>query len=356
MRFAVTADLHLRQNEHKERFAGLKSVFNEMQRLKLTTLVIAGDLFDINEKNYSEFDKICRAEPAKNFKIYILPGNHDWNISKNMFASDNITVISRPQIHQFDMMSMHVCFIPYRSGKTMGELIQEIPESDELKPGNWILISHGDWIETINQPNPYEPGLYMPLTRGDVETYKPAAVFLGHIHKPFDSSVVYYTGSPCPLDINETGKRRFLVVDSETARSESVEVKSPVLYFNENLLILPVEKERDYILNQAKEIIKRWNIDKTDHDRVRIRVAVRGYTKDKSELYKIVKDVFKDYSFYADEEPDLSKVFLSDDFEKNEIALKVRERIKNTQIKKGETQPSREDIMLHALHIIYGDM
>jgi len=355
LEFAVTADLHLRQNEHNERFIALKAIFDEMHKRKISTLVIAGDLFDADEKNYSAFEKICTEDPAKNFKIYIIPGNHDSGLKQKMFASGNISVISTAQIIQFDMMSKPVCFIPYKKNTTVGEQIQNVSDRDMLVPGKWILISHGDWIETINQPNPYEPGLYMPLTRGDLETHKPASVFLGHIHKPIDSPVVHFAGSPCPLDINETGKRRFLLVDSETADSESVAVESPLLYFNEKLLILPVDNEQEYIFNQAEALIKKWAVDKAGAVRIQIRITVKGYTKDKSALDKIVRDAFKDFSFYNNEAPDLSKVFLSDDFEKNEIALKVRAKLIETRINRGETQPSREEVMLSALHIIYGD-
>jgi len=353
LKFAVTADLHLTKQGNSQRYLALNAILQKMREIQVNILVIAGDLFDASDKNYSDFEKVCTSALGKNVQFYIIPGNHDAELNSRMFAAGNVRVISKPEIVPFDMMSMPVLFVPYTHGRSMGEMISQV--SDDIDSGKWILIGHGDWVETLGQVNPHEPGLYMPLTRVDVETYKPSKVILGHIHKPYDSSIVFYPGSPCPLDINETGRRRFLLVDSEKGDVQSVPFNEPVIYFNEKLLILPVEDEEEYLKNQAQALFKRWAISDNEREKVKIRIRVRGYTKDKSALAEIVRNLFKEYSFYNNEEPDLSEVYVSDDTERNEIALKVREAVLSTFIKKGETEPAKDDIIIKAMQIIYGD-
>ena len=102
--------------------------------------------------------------------------------------------------------------IPYLPGKTMGDVIGMF--ADDIEPREWVLCGHGDWLEGRRSPNPYEPGTYMPLTRSDLTQYQPAQVFLGHIHARRDEPI-HYPGSPCGLDISETGRRRFLLFDTD---------------------------------------------------------------------------------------------------------------------------------------------
>ena len=104
-------------------------------------------------------------------------------------------------------VSRTVLFLPYRHGRSMGEEIE--PFANQLVDEDWLLLSHGDWSGGLRKPNPHEPGIYMPLTRKDIELYKPSCIVLGHIHIPMDLPPIHYPGSPCGLDITESGKRRY---------------------------------------------------------------------------------------------------------------------------------------------------
>ncbi|MCH7720116.1 MAG: hypothetical protein IH988_03880 [Planctomycetes bacterium] len=62
----------------------------------------------------------------------------------------------------------------------------------------------------------------MPLTRADLETHNPSLTLLGHIHAPYDGPPIYYPGSPCPIDMSETGLRRFLRWSEQQAKASGL--------------------------------------------------------------------------------------------------------------------------------------
>lgn len=353
MKIAFTADVHLTSGDkHPERFHALKYMAEQAGAEGIGHLVIAGDLFDAESRNYSEFDEFCR-NSGSGLLFIILPGNHDVQIKQKHFSADNIRVLARPEIIHFEQDDHPVLFVPYLREKGMGEVIAE--HRGQLRPGGWILSGHGEWIEGMREPNPLEPGVYMPIGRNDVDLFQPSAVMLGHIHKPTDTGRIHYPGSPCPLHILETGPRRFLIVETRHAAVESRPLASDVLYFNESFLILPVEDEAEFIRNQIVKRIASWQMPDTDKRKIRIRVSVRGYTSDKQGLAGIVADCFKGYRFYDDSGPDLSQVSISEDTERAEIARRVLLEIRKMPKPENPDDPKADEILLQALHTIYGD-
>src|SRR5690606_34423523 len=118
-------------------------------------------------------------------------------------------------------------------------LAKHLPKPNSSK--SWILVSHGTWTENLKLEIS-EPGVYMPLTRRDLERHNPTWVFLGHIHKASSDKSgrrVFYPGSPCSVDISETGLRYFLIFDSETHSIAKQSVETERIYFSETILILP---------------------------------------------------------------------------------------------------------------------
>jgi len=351
VQIAVTADLHLSdRKKYPERYHALELLLDTLINMKISQLIIAGDLFDKESHNYKDFDSICSNPKYKNIQFHIIPGNHDFSLQKRMLASENAQVYSAPESKQFDLMSMIFFFLPYTKEKSMGECIAG--SADKLEKGKWILISHGDWIPGMSEPNPWEPGVYMPLTRSDIEQFNPAQVICGHIHKPTDSSEIHYPGSLCGLDINETGKRRFLTIDSETGSIESHLIYPDVIYFNETLTVLPVQDEEQYLLNQIKNMTDSWSIPNSEKNKIRLRLKVSGYSKDKNKLAQLIKQEFHDITFY-DREPDLSEVYVSDDIDREEITKQVYKEIENLHWPEHEDEPDRDQILLQALRLIY---
>lgn len=354
MRIAVAADLHLTSHEdHPERYHALENILERMSGERVDRLVLAGDLFHETSQNYAEFEKFCRQTQYRHVHFHIIPGNHDRRLTPAMFAAENIIVHSDPEIQRFDLMSLPFLFLPYQKAKTMGEMIA--PFVPELAPEKWVLISHGDWVEGMREINPIEPGVYMPLTRTDLESYRPLRAILGHLHKPIDRGIVHYPGSPCPLDVTETGRRRFLIVDSDTGAVMPEPVDADVLYFQASLLVLPVEDEQAYLTSQIESHLKTWDVTEAEKSRARIRVKVQGYTADKKRVMETVKTGFRGFTFYEDAGPDLGGVSLSEDMERAEIASRVLKTIEGLEWPGDEREPSKDQILLEALHVIYGD-
>ena len=352
MKIAITADLHLTTREsHPERYHAFENILEQMIDDKIDTMIVAGDLFHETCRNAAELETICRNPKYKHVQFHFVPGNHDALLEASIFASENIFVHTEPQIHRFDLMSMPFVFLPYQKEKTMGEALA--PLASEVEPHRWILVGHGDWVEGMREVNPMEPGVYMPLTRTDLESFRPARAILGHIHKSMDRGIVHYPGSPCPMDIGETGRRRFLIIDAETGMIQSRKVDSDILYFDESLLILPVEDEVVYLMSQIDSKQKAWALTKAEKSRTQLRIKVRGYTSDKKRLMETVKAGFEGFAYYKNSGPDLDEVSLSVNVERAEIAHRVMNEIDQLTWSTDENEPGKDQILLEALRAIY---
>ena len=352
MKIAVTGDVHLTERkEHPERWDTFENLLKDIQQKEINQLIIAGDLFNKDYDNYSKFDELT--SKYANIKFTIIPGNHDPKITQKAFTADNIIVYSEPKIISLVDSRFHFLFIPYKPDVSMGKEITSYSYS--LTSNEWILIGHGDWADSIKTPNPIEPGIYMPLSRRDINDYKPALTLLGHIHKPMDDSDynVYYTGSPCGLDITETGRRRYLTLDTETLKIESINIDSEVIYFDETVVVYPMEEEKKYWENEIMDIKKKWDLTEEEKAKTEIRIKVIGYSSNKRKLEEFFDDEFEDYFFWKDEGVDVSEVSDSDNYELLKISERVSEKIKEMDLEEKVGQPTRKKILSKAIQKIY---
>ncbi|MBC7333531.1 MAG: metallophosphoesterase [Actinobacteria bacterium] len=396
MKIAITADIHLKKkNETPERWNAIYNIVQQMRSENIDTLIIAGDLFDKETQNYSEFDEFCKKESyihSTNYlnnktksinnqdsednksskgnenqngggenstngriKFYIIPGNHDPSLRPGFFTSGNIKVITSPSVitssaNHSGKNAIKFFLIPYTPAKSIGEVIAEEKEKNNIPSNPWILVGHGDYIAGLREPNPYEPGIYMPLTRNDIDYYNPDRVILGHIHKKMSLGKVYYPGSPCGLDINETGKRSFLIIDTDTLEIIEKNVKTDYIFFNETLIVLPTTNEFDYIKEKISKMIKKWEAEEENIQKIRIRLKVKGFTSDRNKLFNVIKESLKNFSFYNNEEPDLTEVLLFSDPERITIIEKVRDQIE--KLEWNEEPATKDDILEKALHLV----
>lgn len=348
MKIAITSDVHLRsKKEYSERYNALIDIFDQVLTDKIEILIIAGDLFNAESQNYSEFDELCKQVKYSEIKFYIIPGNHDSGINSKYFTAKNIEVFNEPKMLPLGEPPVNFFFLPYLFGKSMGEIIAKY---NNTLPERWILIGHGDYLSGIQTPNPYEPGIYMPLSRADIEYYKPTKVILGHIHKKMNLGRVYYAGSPCGLNINETGKRSFATIDTNNLDIAAKTVTTDYIFFNETVIALPTTNEFDYIKNTISDMVKNWGISETDIPKVRIRLKLKGYTSDKRQLQRVIKESFSNFVFYNGEKLDLTEVSIFNDPERIRIVEKVKEEIEKLEWNNKITK--KGDILEQALHII----
>lgn len=350
MKIAITADIHLKTNkEYPERLNALKNILDQLVDESIASLIIAGDLFDLESQNYSLFDELCRQNEYRNIEFYIIPGNHDPSINARCFTADNIRIFSEPTIQSFGDTDFSFFFVPYLAGISMGEVISRYRKELE---GQWILVGHGDYLSGIRNQNTYEKGIYMPLGRSDIEYYNPSRVILGHIHKMTEAGRVYYPGSPCPMDINETGRRSFLLMDLSDLSITARKVNTDFIYLNEKFVVMPIKNEFESIRYRLRELVDKWNLSKEEISRARVRFKVRGYTSDKKQLLNVLRETLSDFTFYDDKGPDLSEVSLFDDPERTAIVERVKDRIDSLQDDCGYTESKRELILEQALGII----
>jgi len=256
--------------------------------------------------------------------------------------------VDKPAIFDFGE-DWSIVFVPYEVNKLMGEIIQS------LYPGignkNWVVVGHGDFIDSVREINPYEPGIYMPLTRKDVEALKPNRIFLGHIHQPISGDTVVYAGSPCGLDINETGHRYFIIFDSDRNEIIKQKVENDILYFQASLIVFPTENSFELLGRQIQDCIKGWDIQSADEKKARIRVKVSGYSSDRKALEKFIRKEFKNFEF--EKEPDISEAKFSDDSDLDFIFEKCLDELLNLGDEL-ETKSMEHEIYNSILNLIYG--
>ena len=350
MRISVTADVHLRTRaEHPERYNALENIFEQTITEGIENLLIAGDLFDKDFRSYSEFEELCKK--YSKLRLHIIPGNHDPSISGKSIVGDNIHIYTDPATLEIDSASF--LFIPYEEKATMGEKIAEAEK--EIEGKEWILVAHGDYYGGVKELNPLEPGTYMPLSRKDLERFNPRTVFLGHIHKPLSQDNVHYSGSPCGLDINETGRRRFLVYDTADGSIVSRFVATDVLYFNESFVIVPMDDEVSILQREMKKTIESWEIDPADYPKVGVRVEAKGYATDRSAILAALKEGFDEFRYYKDEGPKIDELAISSNRQLNAIAERTINTINELEWNFDDDEGERELVKIEALKVIYGD-
>lgn len=351
MKIAVTADAHLRTRaSHPERYNALENVFEQTAAAGMEHLIIAGDLFDEDFQNYSEFEALCRKFPA--LELHIIPGNHDPSITGKSITGDNVRIYTDPTALEMD--SVTFLFIPYEQSAKMGEKIAQLEH--EIDDKQWVLVGHGDFYGGVTEPNPFEPGTYMPLSRKDLGRFKPRTTFLGHIHKPhcpFDG--VTYVGSPCGLDISESGRRRFVIYDTTDGSIESRVIETDVLYFTESFLVLPRDNETQLLEQEIASRIESWGIDLSDHPKVRLRVTARGYAKHRSAVLQAFVLGFEGFKYFKNEGPSIENLSVSSDDQLEAISKRAMKLIEDLDWSFGDDEPTREQVEIAALSVIYGN-
>jgi DNA repair protein SbcD/Mre11 len=351
MKTAITSDLHLTSLEqHPQRFRAFKNILDQLLAMRIDNLIVAGDLFDASLHNYAEFDSLCQQEKYRHMHLHIIPGNHDAGISNRHILAANAKIYSQTTYTHWDPQLPGFLFVPYQADKVMGEAIAEFV--DEISAQKWILIGHGDWSEGLFQANPYEGGVYMPLSRKDLVRFNPQFVFLGHIHVPYHKENVYYPGSPCGLNISETGRRRFLVFDSSTDQVSSIPVSSEVIYFDETVVVLPVEEEGIFLRRKVEAMITAWGLLDDELEKACLRIKVKGASANKAALAQTLQEALKGINLYS--QPDLAEVSIAEDPSRSHIVASVRKQVEEFDWRQHPDEPEKDDLLIEALAIVYG--
>ncbi len=353
LKIAVTADIHLTTREkHPERFFALQDIYRQCAAENVQLLIIAGDLFDQSLANYHEFENLHRKFRPQEMTTVIIPGNHDQSLRQESLMGEGLFVYSDPITRPLND-SREIFFLPYAPKSTMGEIIAQ--HHKDLERTRWILISHGDWLAGKKPRDPYEPGVYMPLSSKDLQLFQPELVFLGHIHLPQSDMGVHYPGSPCPLNISETGIRQFLILDTEKGEVQPLPVNSSLLFFDEVFTIFPGEKGLDALIEGIDKRITEWGVPEDWMEQVQVRAAITGVSElDRQQIADRVSDAFSSFNFYRNAGPDLSQLTFSTDPDRIGIVDRFKTWIDLLDWPPDKTDsPTKQQILAEALKIIY---
>jgi hypothetical protein len=313
----------------------------------INTLVVAGDLLDaVTTQDADSIDQVMKQH--QDLTLHIVPGNHDLAITDKFFTSSNIIVHSSPEI--LDLPDIPILVVPYAVNSNMGASIE--PFSSMLEKERWILVSHGDWGSYAGS-NLAESNAYFPLSSNDVSLYRPHIAILGHIHKHIKDGKVVYPGSLHPLDITETGPRRYIILEDEKLRIERF--ITPHTNYVEQAVVYPDEEEA------VREQIRSWCVSFNQHvkedigeendTKVRLRLSVVGATH----LGK--QEVCSLYENYLDntelEDVDTSKLEVAESGVFDSLFSDARIRIDGYDLD-GELMPTREEVISMLAKILYG--
>lgn len=303
MKIALTADLHLKEISSsseltiQQRYQVLKKIISYAEENNISHIFLCGDTFDERIRNPSNFENLCREYSSIQF--YLIPGNHDYAIKNSDFIPKNIHVIEQPQWFTLST-DVEALLVPYQK-KTFDEVLLECYKTHKSKKDKWILVGHGNYLSktsiqsylalTKNEP------MYMPLSRSTVNEFNPHLVFLGHTHKPFEEDKVISVGSPYPISSNETGKRRFIVFDSDTLEYKTFYVPVFRLYLDVEFYVYPY-KEKKLLIDSLK---KQWNnvvsaneLSPDDLDKTFLNITFSGCIQQRNLIESLIDELFND--------------------------------------------------------------
>jgi DNA repair exonuclease SbcCD nuclease subunit len=353
LKIAITADLHLTTlTKNPERYHVLSDILKQCEHNRVQLLIIAGDLFNKTMANYTDFEDVYQRDRPDDLMTVIIPANHDHNLESKQIGADGLVVYHQAVLQPLNDSSK-VLFIPYHANQTMGEAIA--PFSDQLRGERWILIGHGDWIDNRNTSDPYEKGSYMPLTRTDLAIYKPELVFLGHIHLAQILDNIYYPGSPCPLNISETGPRYFLLLDTKAGEVTPKRINSVLEYYDEQFVMVPGTDDLELLLQDIHDRVQEWDIKTAETKNIQVRVKINGTAiSDRKEILAGVKKTLEPFSLYRDQDPILENLYHNSDPDRAAIAREFKFWLDNLEWDIGAQTPTKSQILVEGLKTIYG--
>ncbi len=353
MKIAISADFHLKSDEsHSERYEALEYILNQLNEKGINKFIIAGDLFDKDANQYQRFEEIITKKEFGKIQIITIRGNHDINVCNKYFTAENLEIIEKPKLILKEIYGIDFYLVPYARNKKMGELLAE--KAKQLKPRSWVLVGHGDWIHKNSGINAYEKGVYMPLLNADLQKYKPARTFLGHIHKSLDDNDVFIPGSPCGLDITETGKRSFILFDSISLEVERLPIETSMIFIDEVITVLPSKNEDLFINRKIDELFNKWDLKRKDYKKIIARIKVNGFSSNIQKVGIEIEKRFEGIKLYKNQKIDFSELKNSNDVEKNFVIGKVEECLSNKPEYKDINASLKNEIINQALEVIYG--
>jgi exonuclease SbcD len=357
MRIAVTADLHLRTpSETPERYVSLEQILGSMTGRGTGLLVIAGDLFDADMRDFSGFESILGKPDFRNIRVLAIPGNHDPGLKQSHFALRTIRVIPSPTVLKLGETDMALAIIPYGCAPTFSDAVTAL--SAQPIHGS-VLIGHGDFVSGRTlRSNPYEAGFYMPLSRRDLDAGHFPLAILGHIHAPCSSGDVHYPGSPCPVDRSETGKRSYIELDLTSGTVQRVPIRSGLLYLRQRLPVVPGPGEARHVRSAILGMAETMQIQEGERETLRVSIQITGFAESRAAVGEACQSALVEAFGRRDYEIDTSRLLVAEDQSRAALAVEAFRRLsemKEMAFWPAEAEaPEMEQVGEQTLKIIYG--
>jgi exonuclease SbcD len=214
MRILHTADIHLR-TFGDERWNALQTLIEIGKKEKIGIFVISGDLFDAKIDAENLRPKIREIFSNNGFNVVLIPGNHDYDVYKDMYFGADATVLTDAD-KPFAEEDVRIWGIPFEHGESgVLETLRHLKTKLNEQHTN-VIVYHGELVDAFfSRKDLGEEGeqRYMPIRLSYLKDINVQYVLAGHFHSRFDVRALedggyfVYPGSPISITKKETGQR-----------------------------------------------------------------------------------------------------------------------------------------------------
>jgi DNA repair protein SbcD/Mre11 len=233
MKILQSSDFHLNK-DHPERTEALDRVLEAGVERNVEALLIAGDLFD-SRADTDFFRPMLRDKfSSLPFKVYLIPGNHDYgSFEGDLFFGNQIEILAKQPFQVVELEEVRLVAVPYFN-QDFNDYALDIGEAASKSKLN-ILLIHCSLDAPFISGEDYgaEKGeSYMPVSSHVLSELGFQYILAGHYHTRFmvrrisNKTSFVYCGSPVSITKKETGLRFAAMVDTEQNNITSVGLKT----------------------------------------------------------------------------------------------------------------------------------
>ena len=227
-------------------FTSFKNLVDDALFQNVDFVLLAGDLFDRNDQSLRSkifLDQQLERLNQKHIPVFIIFGNHDFlqGGKDSLGFPDNTKVFGpKPETKYLTLKSgQRVAIHGFSFNKQWitKPIIKDYPVADQSADWN-IGMLHGSADSVKSQDN------YAPFTLSDLQSKNYDYWALGHIHKRQsldNKGLINYSGNTQGRHINETGKKGYLLVESNgKSLSTSFHSTAPIIW---QKILIPVSSK-----------------------------------------------------------------------------------------------------------------
>ena len=137
MKVAITADIHLNgDTDYRERFNALVEVLKTIKNEKIQHLIIAGDCFDQENSKINILEKALEKADNTELRVFLLPGNHDFNISNLNFLKVKFMLLKI--LKKLNWEEGHFFLSLIKNKGLWGQKLENLHLYSRIQNGYWL--------------------------------------------------------------------------------------------------------------------------------------------------------------------------------------------------------------------------